>query len=241
MKIIITMAGEGRRFREIGIREPKFMVKARGKTLFEWSILSLKNFFDHPFIFVTRQEHRSVDFIREKCKDCGLSDLTTIELQKLTRGQADTALAAAPYIDDWDEEIMIYNIDTYVDPDELRPSDVAGNGWVPSFVAEGDRWSFVKVGESGEVLEIEEKVRISDLATIGLYYFKSFRLFREIHDNYQYRAGLEEYIAPLYQTLISESQRSVRTHVIDSSKVHVLGTPEDIAAFDPDFRSVYGS
>ena len=50
MNIIITMAGEGKRFKDIGYDVPKHLIKAKGKTLFEWSILSLSNFFDNNFI-----------------------------------------------------------------------------------------------------------------------------------------------------------------------------------------------
>jgi len=42
LKVIITMAGEGSRMKKFNL--PKHMVKVMGKTLFEWSIGSLKNF-----------------------------------------------------------------------------------------------------------------------------------------------------------------------------------------------------
>ena len=55
MKIIITMAGQGSRFKETGIECPKHEIVARDKTLFEWSVESLKDFFeDSQFIFITR-------------------------------------------------------------------------------------------------------------------------------------------------------------------------------------------
>ena len=41
MTIIITMAGLGSRFRKAGYECPKYMIEAKGKTLFEWSMGSL--------------------------------------------------------------------------------------------------------------------------------------------------------------------------------------------------------
>ena len=41
MNFLITMAGEGRRFREAGFTVPKMLIEAKGKTLLEWSIDSL--------------------------------------------------------------------------------------------------------------------------------------------------------------------------------------------------------
>ena len=36
LEIVITMGGRGERFRRRGYNVPKFMIKAKGKTLFEW-------------------------------------------------------------------------------------------------------------------------------------------------------------------------------------------------------------
>ena len=41
--VVITMAGLGSRFREVGYDVPKYMIEARGKTLFEWSMESLRD------------------------------------------------------------------------------------------------------------------------------------------------------------------------------------------------------
>ena len=46
MKIIVTAAGRGKRFYDFGINKPKYMIYARHKPLFYWSIMSLKSFFD---------------------------------------------------------------------------------------------------------------------------------------------------------------------------------------------------
>jgi len=61
MNIIITMAGLGSRFRKAGYQVPKYMIEARGKTLFEWSMDSLLGYNDHvsKYIFVVRREDRA--------------------------------------------------------------------------------------------------------------------------------------------------------------------------------------
>ena len=67
MKIIITMAGEGSRFKKIGIKKSKYEIVARDKTLFEWSMLSLSDFFSEEFIFIVKKSDNSEEFIKEKC------------------------------------------------------------------------------------------------------------------------------------------------------------------------------
>lgn len=42
--VVITMGGLGSRFRKIGYTIPKYMIEARGKTLFEWSMISLEGY-----------------------------------------------------------------------------------------------------------------------------------------------------------------------------------------------------
>lgn len=42
--VVITMGGLGARFRKMGCQVPKYMIEAKGKTLFEWSMISLEGY-----------------------------------------------------------------------------------------------------------------------------------------------------------------------------------------------------
>ena len=42
--VVITMGGLGSRFRKMGYTTPKYMIEAKGKTLFEWSMISLEGY-----------------------------------------------------------------------------------------------------------------------------------------------------------------------------------------------------
>ena len=67
---IITMAGLGSRFRKAGYNVPKFMITAKEKTLFEWSMESLNDFKSNSkYIFIIRDENGVEDFIKEKCNE----------------------------------------------------------------------------------------------------------------------------------------------------------------------------
>jgi choline kinase len=232
------MAGDGRRFRNVGIDTAKHMIAVKDKTLFEWALSSLMNFYDNKFIFVVRKSHNSTDFINEKCQLLGIKDFEIETIDYLTKGQASTALEAEGKIQDSSDSIMIYNIDTYVEPDQLEPGLIKGDGWIPAFRAEGDKWSFVKFGDDLEVTEVTEKERISEFGTIGLYYFKSFNLFKKCYSKYKFESYREEYIAPLYNFLIKDPFFNLYTHIIDKNAVHVLGTPEDVIKFWPEFRNL---
>ncbi|MCR4944023.1 MAG: glycosyltransferase family 2 protein [Clostridium sp.] len=235
LTVIITMAGLGSRFRKAGYNVPKYMIEAKGKTLFEWSMDSLEDYKEHAdkYIFIVRREDDSEGFIKDKCKERGINNVQVVQIDYLTDGQATTAMLGIPYCDE-DKAIMIYNIDTYVEPYEMKYADIRGEGHIPCFHAEGDHWSFVSLDDNGKAEEVREKERISDNCTLGAYYFSSAKLYKDLYDEYykddsKLEKG-EKYIAPLYNFMISKGFE-VTISDINPSKVHVLGTPEELKEF----------
>ena len=235
MQVIITMAGLGTRFRKAGYNCPKYMIEAKGKTLFEWSMDSLLDYNPHvsKYIFVVRQEDNSFDFIKKQCNKYGIGKVDIIELDHMTDGQATTCMLAIPKCN-LDESIMVYNIDTYVEPYEMKYDDISGDGHIPCFHADGDHWSFARLDENGNVVEVREKVRISDNCTLGAYYFSSAQIYKDIYEEYYADNSRieknEKYIAPLYNYMIEKGMQ-VTISIVDEKKVHVLGTPEELKSF----------
>ena len=234
MNIVVTMAGSGIRFQERGYNLPKYMIEALGKTLFEWSMISLKNFNipNNKFIFIVRKEHEATSFIIQKCKKLYIQNYTIVQLDELTDGQATTALFAKKH---WNknEELLIYNIDTYVEEGELKHSDIKGDGFIPCFKAPGTHWSFVKLNDNGMAIEVREKDRISDNCSLGAYYFKSCKLYEELYNDYYKNNSTriaEKYIATMYNQLISKGGKVFIT-TIPFNKIKVLGTPEELNQF----------
>jgi len=235
MTVIITMAGLGSRFRKAGYNCPKYMIEAKGKTLFEWSMDSLIGYNRHvsKYVFVVRKKDNTEDFIKDKMKKYGIDDVEVIGIDYLTDGQATTCMLAIPYCAP-DKAIMVYNIDTYVEPNEMKYEDIQGDGHIPCFHAEGDHWSFAKLDDRGNVTEVREKVRISDNCTLGAYYFSSARLYKELYNEYYADESRleknEKYIAPIYNYMIEKGMK-VTISIVDAKKVHVLGTPEELNVF----------
>lgn len=236
--IVITMGGLGSRFRKAGYTVPKYMIEAKGRTLFEWSLISLEGYRDRAdkYIFIAmKDETNDVEgFIMDKCRTLGIREPGVILLDYLTDGQATTAMLAAKY---WDREhaLLIYNIDTYVEAGEMNSGELKGDGFIPCFKAEGDHWSFVRLDDEGRVAEIKEKKRISDHCTLGAYYFKTCGLYEDLYNEY-YRdserelVNGEKYVAPLYDHLLSKGGE-IYISDISPDKVHVLGTPEELKVF----------
>ena len=238
--VVITMGGLGSRFRKAGYTVPKFMIEAKGKTLFEWSMISLTGYKSqvdkYVFIAMADSENDVEGFVRSKCKEVGIEKYEIILLDYLTDGQATTALLAAKY---WNPEhaLLIYNIDTYVEAGEMNAAELKGDGFIPCFKAPGDHWSFVRLDDSGKAVEIKEKVRISDNCTLGAYYFKTCQLYEDLYNEFYSDpevlkdiVNCEKYVAPLYNYLLSKGGE-IYISDINPSKVHVLGTPEELKEF----------
>lgn len=235
------MAGIGSRFKKIGFKKEKYEIIANGKSLFEWSLDSLSDFFDCEFIFIYLGEQSTEKFIHEKCNSLGIKKYKFIGLNEKTDGQASTVMQCKNLLSISDP-ICIYNIDTYIEKNQLLKQELNPDfyGFIPSFKAPGDKWSFIDIDSKlKKVNNVSEKIRISDFATTGFYYFKSWGIFEKIF--IEYADAIKEkynetYIAPMYNYLINEN-KLVSYSIIDSEKVHVLGTPEDIQIFCPNYFS----
>lgn len=235
--IVITMAGRGSRFYDAGYRVPKYEIEAHGHSLFDWSMASLQNFIgpDTRVIFVCLAENRSGDYVRARCAAMGIGDVHVVELDEVTDGQATSAYVSREL---WRSEdpLLIYNIDTYVEPQALVPGDIraGSDGWVPCFRVPGDHWSFAKLDEAGWASQIAEKTRISDYASIGLYWFARSSDYVEAYERFfADPANLvrgERYVAPLYNDLISRGKK-ISIADLPVPAVHVLGTPAELKVF----------
>lgn len=241
MDIVITMAGLGSRFRKAGYQVPKYMIEVHGKTLFEWSMLSLKGYMSivNQYIFVVRRDDDSSEFIAKECEKLGIPKHHVIEIDYVTDGQATTAMLAQNM---WVQEngLLIYNIDTYVEEFQMIDKELKGDGFIPCFKGNGNHWSFVRLNDSGKAEEVREKVRISDFCTLGAYYFSSCRLYEELYKEYysseEHLEQEEKYVAPLYNYLIQNRKGNVYISVVEQEKIHVLGTPEELDFFRKNYR-----
>jgi dTDP-glucose pyrophosphorylase len=235
--IVVTMAGRGSRFTAAGYTVPKYEIMAHGASLFDWSMRSLEHFItaDSRLIFVCLAENHSGPYVQARCAALGWCDVHIVELEELTDGQASSAYLSRHL---WlpDAPLLIYNIDTYVAPDALRPQHIkpGSDGWVPCFQVPGEHWSFVQVGADGWAVDLAEKRRISEYASIGLYWFADAAGYADAYERFfADPANLvrgERYVAPLYRQLIGDGGK-VSISDLPVSSVHVLGTPAELQQF----------
>ncbi|CUH79478.1 glycosyltransferase family 2 protein [Tropicibacter naphthalenivorans] len=229
----ITMAGMGSRFTSAGYTVPKYEIEALGRPLFDWSMMAMQAYRDagYAFWFAVRKGTGAPEYIRKRCAVLGIEVGEIIEIDGLTDGQATTALMLLETAPD-DVPMAVFNIDTYVTPGAMTPP-TRGAGQIPCFPGPGEGWSFARLDDAGRVVELREKVRISDHATVGLYWFDCVGAYRDAYERYFATGGEEKgerYIAPLYNQLIQDGA-DVRISQLAFEDVGMLGTPDQLDDF----------
>lgn len=226
--ILITMAGLSSRFFKAGYELPKYMLSIQNETVFSHAVKSFELYFKtEKFVFVARDIFGTVEFIASECEKLCISQFEIITLEEETRGQAETAYLALKNIPD--QSVTIFNIDTfrynYSHPYQYDECD----GYVEVFRGEGEHWSFVEPLANNLVSRTTEKLRISDLCSSGLYYFKSsadfVKVFETLESNNDTTKG-EFYIAPMYNYLI-KNNKTIKYNCIATKDIDFCGTPAE--------------
>ena len=228
MNVLIPMAGAGSRFQQAGYTFPKPLIDVKGKPMIQVVVENLG--INANFIFVVQKEHRE-KYNLDTLLNLIAPNSKVVEVDGLTEGAACTALLAKEYIDN-DNPLFFANSDQFVEWDSTefmyKMNETDADGGIVSFRATHPKWSFAKVDESGLVTEVAEKNPISDIATVGYYYWKKgsdFVKYAEDMIEKDIRVNNEFYVCPVFNQAI-EGGKKIRT--FDIPKMWGLGTPEDL-------------
>lgn len=231
INIVIPMAGAGSRFAKAGYAKPKPFIDVLGKPMI-YHVLDNLKVPNAKFILLVRKEH--YDCEREIIDKIQTQYCTKVVLiDKLTEGAACTVLHAHRLINN-DISLLIANSDQIVDMDindYINDSDNRNlDGSILCFEDSDTKWSYAKTDSQGFVVEVKEKVAISQNATVGIYYFKKGKDFVENAIDMivrNERVNNEFYTAPVYNYSIAQGKK-IGIYVIDKAQMHGTGTPDDL-------------
>ena len=228
LNVLIPMAGAGSRFEQAGYTFPKPLIEVKGKPMIQVVVENLN--IKANYIYVVQKTHREkynldtlLNLITPGCK--------IVETEGVTEGAACTALLTKEHINS-ENPLFFANSDQFVEWDsnefmyKMNETDV--DGGIVSFRATHPKWSFAKVDENGLVTEVAEKNPISDIATVGYYYWKhgsDFVKYAEQMIENNIRVNNEFYVCPVFNQAIADGKQ-IRT--FDIPKMWGLGTPEDL-------------
>lgn len=232
LNVVIPMAGAGSRFAAAGYTFPKPLIEVRGKPMIKVVVDNLN--VEAHFIFVVQKEHYEkyhlksmLNLIAPGC------DIAVID--GMTDGAARTVLHAVPYIQDYDAPLLIANSDQFVEWDSnntLYAFNAGGvDAGIVTFNATHPKWSYVSLDENGWVNKVAEKEVISDLATVGIYYWKHGRDFIECANTMfdkNIRVNNEFYVAPVFNEAI---EKGLKIRTKNADKMWGIGDPESLEIF----------
>ena len=231
------MAGAGTRFQQAGFTFPKPLIDVNGKPMIQVVVDNLG--FEANYIYVVRKEHYEkynlksfLNLITPNCK--------IIQVDSLTDGAACTTLLAKEYINN-DNPLIIANSDQFVDWNPMdfyyKMIETKSDGGMVTFRSTHPKWSFAKLNELGNVIEVAEKNPISDLATVGIYFYKrgsEYVKYTEQMINKNIRVNNEFYVCPVFNEYIQDGKK-IKTY--DVEHMFGLGTPEDLDYFIKNYKS----
>jgi dTDP-glucose pyrophosphorylase len=236
LNVLIPMAGAGSRFQQAGYTFPKPLIEVKGKPMIQVVVDNLN--IKANYIYVVQKEHREkynldtlLNLITPNCK--------IVETEGITEGAACTALLAKEFIDN-DSPLFFANSDQFVEWDSneflYKMNETDADGGIVSFRATHPKWSFAKINDEGLVTEVAEKNPISDIATVGYYYWKNgsdFVKYAEQMIKKDIRVNNEFYVCPVFNQAI-EDGKEIRT--FDIPKMWGLGTPEDLKEYLENYK-----
>ena len=157
-----------------------------------------------------------------------------VEVDGITEGAAVTTLLAKEHIDN-DSPLVMANSDQFIDWDSnefmYKMSETNADGGIVTFKATHPKWSFAKLDENGYVTEVAEKNPISDIATVGIYYWSKgsdYVKYAEQMIERNVRVNNEFYVCPVFNEAIGDGKK-IRTYEIQT--MWGLGTPEDLNVY----------
>lgn len=238
LQVLMPLGGLGSRFAKAGFKLPKPLVEVDGQPMFRKALASIDSIeANKKYLFVIRQEHVDAQNLDKLIKDA-LPEAQVIIIPEMTRGAAETALAAKDKLDkssplivmDCDLWFSSLSYNKMVEDSLANKSKIAGG--LITFESDNPRYSYAKFDKNNMVAKTAEKKVISNHAITGAYFFSTAQNFIDSASKLLERPISDEmpeyYLSLLYNILIDEGREIQGTVVDDYAS---FGTPEELAAY----------
>jgi HAD superfamily hydrolase (TIGR01509 family) len=236
MNVLIPMAGAGSRFAQAGYTFPKPLIEVNGKPMIQVVVDNLN--VESHFIFLVQKEHYE-KYNLQSVLSLIAPGCDIVQVDGLTEGAACTTLLAKNLINN-DEPLLMANSDQFMEwnSNECLYAFTADSidGGIVTFESTHPKWSYAKLGEDGFIKEVAEKNPISNLATVGVYFWKhgnDYVKYAEQMIEKNIRTNKEFYVCPVFNEAIQDGKK-IRAKNID--KMWGIGTPEDLNYFLEHYR-----
>jgi NDP-sugar pyrophosphorylase family protein len=237
ISIVIPMGGlVTPKFKEAGFVKSKPFTDIKGKTLIE-RVMENVSLPDAKFILVVhRRDLDSSSDVLTKINSKFSCDF--ISLDRPTDGAAYTVLQAKSFINN-ENPLLIVNCDHLIDEklekfvEDANARNLDGSVLTFPDPERKTKGCFVELGPEGFVSRTREKKAISQIAAVGIYWYKKGSFFVEAAEKMIAAKDLDSkvfYVGPACNYMLKNS-RKIGAFSIEAAKMHGLSTPEDLQKF----------
>ncbi len=243
MTNLVPMAGEGKRFKDVGYTTPKPLITVSGQPMIIQAVRTMPQSKD--WIFVCRKEHvenyKIGEILRKEVPNAQI-----ITVDKTTEGQASTCLLAKDLINK-NEPLFIGCCDAGMAWDKKKWDELIADKSIDAviwsftkqqnLVINPKAWGWLDVDGNNVVKRISVKAPISedpynDQAVIGNFWFRAGQLFIDMAEELvkrNMRVNNEFYVDSIPNVMLEHGMKVV-TFVVN--KYIGWGTPNDLRTYE---------
>lgn len=234
MIIIIPLGGTGQRFKKNGYELPKALIEVDGISILYYLLMNL-NLKNVKFVYIPyNKEYKNYNFELKLENRFPEIEFKFLCLEEDTRGAAETLNIALKNLDAFHLDCPILSLDS----DSFYKVDVIekwnGKNCVFSIIDKEDdaKYSYVLIDNINNqcIIDIKEKVKISDYACTGAYGFESVDVLIKFTDLMIENNSMQKnefYTSGVIKMMI-EKNHNFKNMMINSKDFISLGTPKQV-------------
>jgi len=222
MIALIPMMGLGSRFINAGYSEYKPFARINSEALIKKIVKELNQNFDEIFIVCNPETSKQL-------KSIFSDEINVIELYTPTKGAAETISKACDFLPE-NKQIACIDCDTIFYQTAIKKIIKKEGNFILTFNDEDKTglYSYVTLDENNNVIDIQEKKAISQIANAGIYVFENKSLIQNTFKTLG-ESNSELFISVLIKKMIIEGHKF---GVIDiTNEFDCCGTPHQLKSF----------
>jgi capsule biosynthesis phosphatase len=228
MIVIIPLGGVGKRFSDLGYKDPKPLIRVLGKEIIFWVVDNLKLRKKDKLYIVYNNQLEKFNFEEHFARH---SNINFLKLEHNTSGPVETIYELTSILEKnlKNKGLLILDGDTFYKKNIIsKINEKHHTIFYHKTRIKEPIFSYIKFNKN-KIYEITEKKKISSNANTGAYYFNNIEKF-----NYYAKSALKKdkkiYVSKIYNLLISDSEK-ILSKEIKEREFGCLGTPKQIVDF----------
>lgn len=240
MNIIIPLGGLGQRFKEDGYSSPKPLINILGKQMIFHVIDNLNLTEDDNLFLIYNKELNKYSFntiLKNRYPKINL-----IELNKQTEGAAETILIGLNSLipELLNRKCILLDCDTFYNIDIINIYQNEDKNMIFCFKDNQEKpiFSYLNITENNIIIDIKEKVKISEYANTGCYCFSNGNILKKYCEKIiskNIREKNEFYTSCVIKEMLND-KHIFKSHIINIDSFSCVGTPLQLKIYCSNFN-----